>query len=167
MIAATHQNLQVLVQNRVFRADLFYRISAIQLVTPALSERVEDIPLLAENLLGRLTAEWSRPPMAFARPALALLQRHTWPGNIRELRNVLERALLAARSTVIEAGDLDFAAFPRGEEGAGLTHLTLRELEKHQVALVLGEEGGHVERAAKRLGIPRSTLYQKIKVFGL
>jgi DNA-binding NtrC family response regulator len=167
MIAATHQNLQILVQNRIFRADLFYRISAIQLVTPALNERVEDIPLLAENLLGRLTTEWKHPAMTFSHAAQALLQRHSWPGNIRELRNVLERALLTARSSVIEAADLDFAAFPHGEQSPQLTHMTLKELEKHQVTLVLGEEGGHVERAAKRLGIPRSTLYQKIKVFGL
>ena len=167
MIAATHQNLERLVQTRLFRADLFYRVSAVQLTVPPLMERVEDIPELAQNLLGRLTADWGREPVAFSRSALALLQRHLWPGNIRELRNVLERALLGARESVIEAPDLDFASSPRREPVDTYSGMTLKEMERHHVAQVLAEEGGHVERAAKRLDIPRSTLYQKVKLYGL
>ena len=167
MIAATHQNLEKLVQTRLFRADLFYRVSAVQLTAPSLMERVEDIPALAQNLLGRLTADWGREPVEFSRAALALLQRHLWPGNIRELRNVLERALLGARESVIEAPDLDFASGPRREAVDTYSGMTLKELERHHVAQVLAEEGGHVERAAKRLDIPRSTLYQKVKQYGL
>ena len=170
MIAATHQNLETLVQGRQFRADLFYRVSAVQLVVPPLTERMEDIPLLAQNLMGRLTDEWGREPVRFSKGALGLLQRHTWPGNIRELRNVLERALLEARGGVIDAPDLDFASSPRSQgstERSVMSQMTLKELERHQIAQVLGEEGGHVEKAAKRLDIPRSTLYQKLKLYGL
>jgi len=167
MIAATHQDLETLVQRRLFRADLFYRVSAVQLVVPPLTERIEDLPLLAQNLLGRLTAEWGREPVQFSKGALAELQRHRWPGNIRELRNVLERALLGAQAPVLEAADLDFAASPRSGALAGTGHLTLRELEKQHIAQVLEEEGGHVDRAAKRLDIPRSTLYQKVRAYGL
>jgi len=167
MIAATHQNLEKLVHARLFRADLFYRVSAVQLTVPPLLERVQDIPLLAQYLLGRLTTDCGREPVQFSRAALGLLQRHVWPGNIRELRNVLERALLGARDSVIEAQDLDFASSPRREPVDDYAGMTLKELERHHIAQVLAEEGGHVERAAKRLDIPRSTLYQKIKLYGL
>ncbi|MGA2082677.1 MAG: sigma-54 dependent transcriptional regulator [Holophaga sp.] len=168
MIAATHQNLETLVQERLFRADLFYRVSAIQLAMPPLAERSEDIPALAQNLMNRLTDEWGREQAGFTKGALLLLQKHTWPGNIRELRNVLERALLEVRDGFIEEGDLDFASSPRAGAEAGFsTQLTLREVERLHIANVLREEGGHVERAAKRLNIPRSTLYQKIKAHGL
>ena len=142
-------------------------VSAVQLTVPPLMEWVEGFPELAQNLLGRLTADWGREPVAFSRSALALLQRHLWPGNIRELRNVLERALLGARESVIEAPDLDFASSPRREPVDTYSGMTLKEMERHHVAQVLAEEGGHVERAAKRLDIPRSTLYQKVKLYGL
>lgn len=172
LIAATHQNLELLVQERLFRADLFYRVSAIQLVMPSLAERTEDLPALAQNIMDRLTDEWGREPVGFSRPALLALQKHSWPGNIRELRNVLERALLAVAGGQIDAADLDFASSPRGlpageAAAAADSHLTLREVEVNHISRVLREEGGHVERTAKRLNIPRSTLYQKIKAYGL
>jgi DNA-binding NtrC family response regulator len=169
LVAATHQDLERLVQERLFRADLFYRVSAIQLVMPPLAERAEDLPALAQNLLDRLTDEWGREQASFTKAALLRLQNHGWPGNIRELRNVLERALLAAGGGCLDEGDLDFAGSPRAgaAPGTAASHLTLREVERNHIALVLGEEGGHVERAAKRLNIPRSTLYQKIKAYGL
>ncbi len=169
LIAATHQNLERLVEERMFRADLFYRVSAIQLVMPPLAERLEDIPALAQNLLDRLTDEWGRDPAVFTKAALLQLQRHGWPGNIRELRNVLERALLGATGPSISDAELDFASSPRagGGGGASAGNLTLREVERNHIGNVLREEGGHVERTAKRLNIPRSTLYQKIKAYGL
>ena len=167
MIAATHQNLEKLVQTRLFRADLFYRVSAVQLQTPPLMERVADIPVLAQYLLGRLTADWGREPVQLSSAAQSLLQRHLWPGNIRELRNVLERALLGARSAVIEAPDLDFASSPRREPVDSDTRMTLKELERYHIGKVLAEEGGRVENTARRLDVPRSTLYQKIKLYGL
>jgi len=169
LIAATHQDLETLVRERLFRADLFYRVSAIQLVMPALAERVEDIPALAQNLMDRLTDEWGREPAGFTKAALLQLQKHSWPGNIRELRNVLERALLRIGDGCIDEGDLDFASHPRnlpGEAGFS-TQLTLREVERLHIANVMKEENGRVERAARRLNIPRSTLYQKIKAYGL
>ncbi len=167
LIGATHRNLEALVQERLFRADLFYRVSAIQITVPPLSERAEDIPDLAQNLLGRITEEWGREPVRLSREALGVLQRHGWPGNIRELRNVLERALLGARTLLIESVDLDFASSPRAGTGALSSRMTLKEMEKVLILQVLNEEGGRVEVAARRLDIPRSTLYQKIKALGL
>ena len=135
MIAATHQDLERLVQARLFRADLFYRVSSVQLLAPPLKDRVPDIPVLAQYLLDRLT--------------------------------VLERALLGAAGDLIEAPDLDFASSPRRGAAETGSKLTLKEVERNHIAQVLAEEGGHVERAAKRLDVPRSTLYQKIKLYGL
>ena len=166
LIAATHQKLERLVQEQTFRSDLFYRISAIQIVVPALRERPEDIPVFAQLLLDRLTADCGREPMHLTRSALLKLQQHSWPGNIRELRNVLERVLMVAKSAEIDGLDLDFAASPETRMTDGQTNLTLKELERHYVIKVLNEEGGHVDRAAKRLDIPRSTLYQKLKTYG-
>jgi len=166
LIAATHQKLDRLVQDQLFRSDLFYRISAIQISVPPLRERSEDIPYFAQRLLDRLTTECGREPMHLSQSALMKLQKHSWPGNIRELRNVLERALMGAKTSEIDALDLDFAESPQGRDPEGLTNLTLKELERHYIVQILNEEGGHVDRAAKRLDIPRSTLYQKLKAYG-
>lgn len=167
LLGATHRNLEALVRERLFRADLFYRVSAIQILVPPLSDRAEDIPLLAQNLLARITEEWGREAVRLSAPALGLLQRHPWPGNIRELRNVLERALLGARTLLIESGDLDFASHPGPVSEEATSRLTLKEMERRHIAQALKEEGGRVEAAARRLGIPRSTLYQRIKALGL
>jgi transcriptional regulator with PAS, ATPase and Fis domain len=166
LIAATHQKLDRLVQEQLFRSDLFYRISAIQLFAPPLRERAEDIPRFAQMLLDRLTSDCGREQIYLAQGALLKLQKHPWPGNIRELRNVLERALMGAMTTVIDAMDLDFASSPQHQDQAELSHLTLKEVERHHIIKILNEEGGHVDRAAKRLDIPRSTLYQKLKTYG-
>jgi len=166
LIAATHQQLDRLVQEQRFRSDLFYRISAIQISVPPLRERAEDIPHFAQRLLDRLTSECGREPMHLTQGALAKLKQHAWPGNIRELRNVLERALMGAKFSEIDGPELDFAASPQGLAPEGSSALTLKELERNYIVQVLHEEGGRVDRAAKRLDIPRSTLYQKLKTYG-
>jgi DNA-binding NtrC family response regulator len=166
LIAATHQKLDRLMQEQLFRSDLFYRISAIQISVPPLRERAEDISIFAQIILDRLTSDCGRMSMRLSQKAVVKLQKHSWPGNIRELRNVLERALMGAKSSVIDAQDLDFAATPELGGGGGQTTLTLKELERNYITQVLQEEGGHVDRAAKRLDIPRSTLYQKLKTYG-
>jgi len=166
LIAATHQDLDRHVQNQLFRADLFYRISAIQIAVPPLRERSEDIPGFAQSLLDRLTLECGRDSMTLSQSALRELSRQNWPGNIRELRNALERALMGAKTQEIDTSDLEFAVSPRGRPEERFSLMTLKELERHHIIQVLGEEDGHVDRAAKRLDIPRSTLYQKLKAYG-
>jgi DNA-binding NtrC family response regulator len=167
MIAATHQDLEALVQARRFRADLFYRVSAVQLTAPSLRERLEDIPALAQNLLDRLHEDRGLVPAPLTAAAQSLLRRHPWPGNIRELRNVLERALLNGAGGPLDAADLDFAGLSCRPADPAPLAMTLKELERHHIQRVLGEEGGHVGRAAQRLDVPRSTLYQRIKALGL
>lgn len=168
LIAATHQDLAKLVKQKSFRADLYFRISTIPLTTPPLRERVEDIPVLTDDILDRLAVDLGTGRrVEITTDAVRSLQSYKWPGNIRELRNVLERAVLLSGSRVLNEKDLHFDV-PELEpfaESEGVR--TLEEMEKHYIEEVLLLEGGRVEAAAKRLGIPRSSLYHKIKQYGI
>jgi DNA-binding NtrC family response regulator len=177
LVAASHQSLPQLVQEKRFRSDLYFRISTIPLRVPALRERAEDIPVLARQLLGVLANDLGRRGLRLSADAERALTSYSWPGNVRELRNVLERAALLCGRDVLEASDLRFestgALQPRGEslvatdtDGSG-GQLTLEGLERIHIERVLRELGGRVTEAAQRLGIPRSTLYQKIKRYGI
>jgi DNA-binding NtrC family response regulator len=165
LIAATCQDLGRLMRENKFRSDLYYRISTIPLVVPALQERVEDIPVLARRLLAKCAADLGRNDLELSPDAERALQAYAWPGNIRELRNVLERASLLSERPHLRAADLRFDDAANREPLAYDSRLTLLEVERRHIALVLAEEQGQVERAANRLGIPRSSLYQKIKKF--
>lgn len=174
LVAASHQNLPLLVQEKKFRGDLYFRISTIPLRVPALRERAEDIPVLARQLLEGLASDLGRRGLSLSPDAERALGVYPWPGNVRELRNVLERALLLCGRDTLQAKDLRFegaGAFLPPAAGATTggseAHLTLEELEKVHIERVLNELGGRVAEASQRLGIPRSTLYQRIKRFGI
>jgi DNA-binding NtrC family response regulator len=163
LIAATHHDLQSLVRDKKFRSDLYFRISTLPLRVPSLRERAEDIPVLAEHFLERISADMGRGRMSLSPAATSALAAHSWPGNLRELRNTLERAALLASGSVLEPRDLRF----EGSLEDGAASGTLEDVERQHIERVLREEAGQVERAARRLGIPRSTLYQRIKQFGI
>ena len=165
LIAATHQDLGQLVQDKKFRSDLYFRINTLLLMVPPLRDRGEDILILARALLQTLAAQRGRGTLVLASDAEQALRTHSWPGNIRELRNVIERAVLLSDQQILGRKDLRFDASLGTETAAADTHLSLRELEQRHIKRVLHEEQGHVESAARRLGIPRSTLYQKIKQY--
>jgi DNA-binding NtrC family response regulator len=169
IIAATNRNLMQSVQEMKFREDLYFRISTFHLRIPPLRERAEDVPIIAHSLLRNLANDLAREQQELSRSAETLLKSYSWPGNIRELRNVLERVALTCEARMIEAQDLGLANrttihMPHSESE---TALTLAELERQHIARVLHEEAGKVAQAAVRLGIPRSTLYQKLKVYGI
>lgn len=165
LIAATCQDLGRLMRENKFRSDLYYRISTIPLVVPALRERAEDIPVLTRYLLAKYAADLGRTDLELSSDAERALQAYAWPGNIRELRNVLERAALLSERRILLAADLRFDDAAKRETPTYDSRLTLLELEHRHIELALTEEQGNVERAAKRLGIPRSSLYQKIRKF--
>jgi transcriptional regulator with PAS, ATPase and Fis domain len=169
LIAATHLDLSDAVRAKRFRADLYFRINTLPLRIPPLRERLDDLPALAARLLQDLGSAQRRVELTPA--ALDRLRRYSWPGNVRELRNVLERAAILSRSAVLDAADLRFdadgaagAAAP-GEDGN--EGLTLEETEKRQIDRVLRRENGKVALAAARLGVPKSSLYQKLKKHGI
>lgn len=167
LIAATHQDLHNQIREKKFRSDLYFRISTIPLTIPPLRERRDDIPLLADFFLSRFGTEMSSPNIEIAPVAMKALQNYAWPGNVRELKNVIERAILVSDRQTVSTRDLRFETeeMPGGSSVA--TDMTLEQLERWYVERVLREESGRVDLASKRLGIPRSTLYQKIKKWDL
>jgi DNA-binding NtrC family response regulator len=163
LIAATHHDMNALVRSRRFREDLYFRISTIVLRLPALRERVEDIPVLASGIVERVSHEIGRSGITLSDAAMRALQEYSWPGNIRELRNVLERSLLLSDRSEIRRSDLRFESSGSATAVDEDTAVTLNDVESRHIARVLKEEDGVVDRAAKRLGISRNTLYYKLR----
>ncbi|MDC8636857.1 sigma-54-dependent transcriptional regulator [Xanthomonas hortorum] len=163
LIAATHHDLASKVKEGTFRSDLYFRISSIPLTMPALRDRKQDILSLASTLLARLVTDPARR-VQLTDDAQQALRDYAWPGNIRELRNVLERAALLCNEDTITRRDLRFELPAAQDVPANTMDLTLQQLERQHIQRVLRDVGGKVEQAALRLGIPRSTLYQKIKM---
>jgi transcriptional regulator with PAS, ATPase and Fis domain len=163
LLAATHQDIGRLVSEKRFRGDLYFRISTIPLTFPALRTRKEDIPVIADYLLQKFAADLGRGEMKLSEECLDALQSYSWPGNVRELRNVIERAVLLSEQKTLGLRDLHFDGRGGGEMGYSHSNLTLMEVERLHIEHVLNEENGSVERAAKRLGVPRSSLYEKLK----
>lgn len=167
LIAATHRDLPALVRSGGFRPDLYFRINTVALRVPALRERRDDIPELATMFLRRTAGELGRPGLELAPEALDAVQNYEWPGNIRELRNVLERAALLCEGPLVLRRHLQFEPAVAEPESADFASLTMAEMERQHIEHVLALEHGHVARAAARLGIPRSTLYHKLKELAL
>jgi DNA-binding NtrC family response regulator len=167
LIAASHQDMGALIRRRMFREDLYFRINTITLTTPPLRERKEDIPILVRGLLDGIQNDLGKGNLEFSAKAMQILRAYSWPGNIRELRNVLERAALLSTSQVLSEDDLHFDSPVEPDFGERGRIKTLDEVERQYIELVLSREGGRVERAAKKLGIPRSSLYYKIKQHGI
>jgi DNA-binding NtrC family response regulator len=167
LIAATHQDLRHLIETKVFRSDLYFRISTVPLAIPPLRERQDDIPAIAQTLLNRICSDMARPRAELSSKALDRLRSYYWPGNIRELRNVLERALLFTDRPSLEPGDLAFEPGPEHRSNSYKSDWTLEELERFHIATAFSTENQNVEKTAKRLGIAKSTLYQKLKTLHL
>ena len=170
VLAATHRDLRAEVAAGRFREDLLYRLSVVEIAIPALRERLEDLPVLIQRLLGRVERELGRTIRAVAPDALVLLERHRWPGNVRELYNVLQRAAVLARGDVITQDLIGLAGLTAGGEPAGVsapTRLSLAEVERAHIVRVLRQTGWHKRRAAESLGISRPTLDRKIRNYQL
>ena len=168
-IAAANQDIAKKAEEKAFRQDLLYRINTITLRVPPLRSRREDIPLLAATILGTLARDMPHGERTLTPSAMQALQAHNWPGNVRELRNVLEHAVLLTDGTTIDVNALGLAArgpaapVPAVAQGDG----TLKASEIQEIVRALQAEGGSVERAARRLAVPRSSLYQKIRKHGI
>jgi len=167
LVAATHRDLARLVQEQKFREDLYYRISALPLVVPALRDRGQDVVLLARRLVQRISAEMGRPGMRLSAAAEQALGSRSWPGNVRQLRNVLERAALLSDHSTLEPADLGEGPAPAAVGSTPGPRMTLAEAERLHIEAVLREERGAVSRAAEVLGISRSSLYERIKKHGI
>jgi DNA-binding NtrC family response regulator len=165
IVAATNRDLKKAVADGQFREDLFYRLNVITISLPPLRERREDIPLLVDSLVETLAVQANRRIEGVSQEALKRLLAYAWPGNIRELRNVLERAIVVATGSLIQAGDLGLPDEAHGEPTERLA--SLEDVERRHVAFVLEHTGGNVTQAARILDIDRVTLYNKIRKYHL
>ncbi len=162
LVSATNRRLLDEVDEKRFRLDLYYRLAGIDVTLPTLRERREDLPALAAFLLKRLSGE--RRPCRLDATALAALQAHEFPGNVRELRNLLQRAVLTCRDGVIRAADL---RLPTAAAPAPTASRPLADLEREHIRALLDTHRGHRNRVATALGITERTLYRKLKRHGL
>ncbi|OAQ20276.1 sigma-54-dependent transcriptional regulator [Thermosulfurimonas dismutans] len=168
IIAATNKNLKEEVRKGNFREDLFFRLNVISIQLPPLRERREDIPLLAEYFLKRYARKHGKPVEALSPEVIEAFQSYTWPGNVRELENTIERLVVFARKDIITPEDLYFAGFESEKLEFKLEDdLPLEEVEKRYILKVLRSCGGNKTLAAKRLGIDRKTLREKLKRWGI
>jgi transcriptional regulator with PAS, ATPase and Fis domain len=184
VIAATHINLEAKVAAGQFRDDLYYRLNVLALHVPPLRERCEDIPTLVEHLLDDIANRSGQAPMELSREALALLARQAWKGNVRELRNLLERAQLDAEGPLLDAAQLQPLLTTRGltaqaqstepldtapVKGAPLPLLaaSMAQAERQAIQQALAACNGNRRRAASELGISRASLYNKLQHHGL
>ncbi len=163
VIAATHKDLRALVDEGAFREDLYYRLNVIEILIPPLRERREDIPLLAEHFVERISHELGKPVDEISQDAMRLLMDHSWPGNVRELENAIERAIVSCRGRTLTAEDFSFLRNNGAAKIQIPDNLTLAGMEKLMIEAALRRTGGNVKEAAASLGIDRSTLYEKLK----
>ena len=171
IISATNREIETLVREGRFREDLYYRLNVFRLILPPLRERPADIPLLARHLLGKLTARMGKPPHVLGAGAEEKLRSYSFPGNVRELENVLERALIFCEGNEIRGQDIDLhretAPAPSGTGPSAGDPRSLGELEKDAVITALARSGGNRTRAAEELGVSRKTILNKIKAYGI
>jgi len=170
VIAATNKKLQEAVAEAKFREDLFYRLQIVPIVTPPLRERAEDIPLLIERFFDHFSAKHKRKRKRMTTDALQLCQRFPWPGNVRQLRNAIERLVITCRETVVDVRELP--EFLRDFDRKTTTFTVrpgtpLAEVEKMLIRQTLMHVTSNREEAAKALGISRRALQYKLKHYGL
>ena len=180
LICATNMDLEALVHQGRFREDLYYRINTVHIALPALRERQEDIVPLAELFLRRFAEKYHRPLTGIAPEAAQLLKTQRWSGNIRELQNCVEKAVILSEGTVLTVKDLDFSTALRSgrndNSGTGrkdnpvipsLHPVIPSEVEESKVREAMERCNGNISAAAKLLGVSRPTLYAKLKKYGL
>lgn len=173
VIAATNKNLEEAVRQHTFREDLYYRLNVFTLVLPPLRSRMSDIELLAEHFLLKFAGSLGKDVRGFTPGALALLRRYQWPGNIRELENVIERMVHMSQGVpsididVLPANILNHEGIPGGVPRPAVPRGLLSHQEKETIVRALQEAGGNIRATAKALGISRSGLYVKMRRFGL
>jgi two-component system nitrogen regulation response regulator NtrX len=168
IISATNKDLAEEVKKDTFREDLYFRLNVIPLKVPPLRERPEDIPALVAYFLETFAAEYGQQPKEITPEAAAILQKYSWPGNIRELKNVLERLAIMTPSKVISPADLFMPDATRSDYFLLSSLRDARDLfERDFIARKLEENSWNISKTAELLGIERSNLHRKIKAYDI
>ncbi len=162
VICATNRDLKSMVENGIFREDLYYRLNVVNIRIPPLRERVDDIPLLVNHFIRKYCKSMSRDLITVEPAALKHLQEMEYPGNVRELENMIERAIVIGNGKEIKLKDL-----PMGMELMSSSIESLNDLEKKHIASILNKYNWNISRASKALNVDRATLYNKIKKYDL
>jgi DNA-binding NtrC family response regulator len=169
LICATNMPLYDMVKENRFRQDLLYRINTIEIEIPSLDERLEDIPLLANHFLKHYAAKYEKSVTKISDGAMARMNKHPWPGNIRELQHAVERAVILSNSSVLQPEDFSLSATTtkESESPINLDQYNLEEVEKLLIRKVLKKYNGNITQAASELGLTRSSLYRRLEKHGL
>jgi len=167
VIAATHQNIEKLVEKGEFREDLYFRVNIIKLSLPPLLDRKEDIPVLVDHFIDQFNHLTNREIVALSQNALAAIMLHDWPGNVRELENAIEHAFVLCRGDMIRLHNLPDRMVPKSDSLLNSTGRTLKEIEKHAIEQALEKNQWKRMATARELGIDKNTLRRKINRFGI
>lgn len=166
LICATNMPLYQMVKENKFRQDLLYRINTVELTIPPLRERLEDIPALVEHFLEVYCKKYKMPGKRLNASTLKRLEKHHWPGNIRELQHAVERAVIMSESNILQPHDFFLSQFDDGSGNEPET-FNLEETERLLIRKVIDKHGGNISKAAKELGLTRASLYRRIEKYGL
>ena len=167
LICATNVPLAELARETRFRKDLIYRINTVEITVPPLRRRPADIPLLARHYAEVYAGKYGRPGITFSPAALDRLQHYAFPGNVRELQHVVERAVIMAEGPVLHDRDLLFSPLEAAPEEEPETDLNLSAVERSTIQRVIEKHGGNISRAAKELGLTRTALYRRLNKYDL
>jgi DNA-binding NtrC family response regulator len=167
LICATNMPIYEMVGQSRFREDLLYRVNTVEIKLPPLRERTGDIPLLVEHFLGIYCKKYGKAKKKIQPSTLSRLQKHNWPGNIRELRHAVERAVIMSESDILQPEDFFLRESAQGREGLAVDSYNLGEVEEKVIRRVLAKHGGNVSHAADELGLTRASLYRRMQKHGL
>jgi len=168
LICATNMPLYQMVNENKFRQDLLYRINTVEITIPPLRERIEDLPLLLDHFMQIYCDKYKMPVKRVNNSTMSRLEKHTWPGNIRELQHAVERAVIMSESNMLEPDDFFLSKVDDDKPGAIQTsNMNLEETEKMLIRKVIDKHGGNISKAAKELGLTRASLYRRIEKYGL
>lgn len=167
LICATNVSLKELASENRFRKDLIYRINTVEIMVPPLRERKEDILLLAEHFSRLYCQKYLKSPIGFDRRAEEKLLNYQFPGNVRELQYIIERAVIMAENEVLEGKDLIFSPIEQVPEDPRNSESKLSDLEKNTILRVIEQNQGNISKAARELGITRTALYRRLGKYGI
>ena len=169
LICATNLPLYDMVKENRFRQDLLYRINTIEIEIPSLRDRMEDIPLLSNHFLRHYAEKYHKNVTKISDGAMTRMNKHPWPGNIRELQHSIERAVILSNSSVLQPEDFNFntSSGKENDQPLNLDQYNLDEVEKLLIRKVLKKYNGNITQAAAELGLTRSSLYRRLEKHGL
>ncbi|MBM3436192.1 MAG: sigma-54-dependent Fis family transcriptional regulator, partial [Bacteroidetes bacterium] len=167
LICATNMPLYQMVNENKFRQDLLYRINTVEIKVPSLKDRLDDIPQLIDHFLKIYCRKYNLSLKRVSSSTLRRLEKHTWPGNIRELQHSVERAVIMSEAQVLEPNDFFLSQTEHSKTDLNPSTLNLEETEKLLIRKVVDKYGGNISKAAKELGLTRASLYRRIEKYDL